>query len=241
MDNEHDDQTTTSTPDDEGTSNPPADDGQPAPAPAGTVAVDPAEWNRVNAENRRLRKQQEKAEKAERDRKAQEDVEAAEAAGEFQKGVDAANKRADDAEAKLAEREIRDAVRDYIGTLGLSGSKAAALLRLVDLKIVDEDAPESVEAAVGVVLQQYPDLFAGETTPSSDDTDKETRRMRRQPGPSSPPDAEKTTLPADYVSPEEYVATPREVRYTDDFRARVAKSRPYWPKILPANTFAIEG
>ena len=207
----------------------------------GTVQLSESEYNRMQAENRTLRRKQEKAEKADSDRAAKEATDAAAAAGDFQKGVDDANTRADDAEDRLKQRDVSDAVRDHISSLGLSSTKGLALLRLVDLKNVDDDiSSESVEASVAVVLQQYPDLF---TTPaeSGDEGDPKEQRMRRQAGPSSPPDAEKSTLPPNYLSPEEYLNTPQAVRYSDAFRARVEESRPFWPNIVSANTFAIEG
>ena len=45
-------------------------------------------------------------------------------------------------------------------------------------------------------------------------------------------------MPGGYVSPEEYISTPREVRLSESFRARVDKSRRYWPSKVPASTFS---
>ena len=213
-------------------------DSAPAPKPASTVQLTEAEYARMQGENRVLRRRAEKAEKLETDRKAKDDDAAAEAAGEFQKGIANAKARADAAEDRLRQRDVRDSVRDYIATIGLTSTKAAALLRLVDIGHVDEDASqESIEASVAVVLQQYPDLFVVEADPNNGTP--ETPRMRRTPGPSAPPDAQKDSLPANYLSPEEYVATPQPVRLTESFRSRIADSRPFWPKTLPATTFAI--
>lgn len=219
----------------------------PASPPAeGQVTLSKAEHDRLQAEARTAKRRAQKLEEEQRERERKEREEAARAAGDFDTELAKGRAEREALERKLAERDTCDAIRDHISSLGYSGSKAAGLLKLIDvgnIPIVDgEPDGQSVEDAVAATIAQYGDLFALPAEPSGEEAaggEQERRPMRRNPGPASPPDASKDATPPDYVSPEEYVATPHAVRMSPEFRARVAKSRPFWPNKVPATTFAV--
>lgn len=219
-----------------------------APAvPPGMVVLTQAEHNRLQAATRANAKR----EKAERERQDAERLKAAREAGEFDSALAQERERTNRLERQLVMRDVRDAVRDQISALGYSGSRATGLMKLVDLDGLMGDGAEmpdadSVSAAVDATVAQFPDLFAlpaadgdapAAVTPGA--RPPAAKPARRPMGPAAPPDAKRSGLPADYVSPEEYSTTPHAVRHGLEFRERVRKSRPYWPTKVPADSFAV--
>jgi hypothetical protein len=209
--------------------------------PPGTVQLTREEHDRLQGEARTAKARAKKLEDAQADRERDERIEAQRAAGEFDTALGEERKEKDRLRQELEQRDVRDAVRDHISGLGLSGSKAAGLLRLVDLSTIDvgdsgAPDPTAVEAVVAATIGQYPDLFNLE---SAQQPPNKEGRMKRTPGPAAPPSASHDATPSDYLSPEEYTNTPHKIRMTPEFQERARKSRPHWPTVLPANTFAI--
>lgn len=198
----------------------------PAPGsiPPGAVFLSQEEHNRNQAELRVLRK----AQKALQEKEEKEASERARAAGEFDKLVANERQKRIEAEERASALERRQQVSDAIVARGLTGERAAALVRLVDSTI--EDAAAAVEDAVA----KFPSLFGPETpaTPAPPPAPK-----RAPVGPATPPSAPQSgasgkSLPDGYLSPEEFMATPPQVRATAAFQARIAISQPHWEQMV---------
>jgi len=207
--------------------------------PPDTVVLTRAEHDRLQAEARTAKRRAEQLSKQQADREAAEQQEAQRAAGEFDAALKASNDKVKALERSNMLRDVRDTVREQISALGYAGARASALMRLVDVNSLVGDgsaAPDedTIATAIEATLALYPDLFQVEGA-----APEGKKPMKRTPGPATPPAARKDHFPPDYLSPEEYVDTPHAVRMTKSFQDRVANSRPHWPKIIPANTFAL--
>lgn len=231
-------------PDDGAPGDPPAPATPPTPPatpPADTVTIDRSEHDRIQAENRRLKKAAKDREEQEAQAKAQREADAARAAGDFDKALGIERAEKERLQGLLQQRNARDAVVAEAAARGLNAEQARALARLTETSGIETDdlgevRADQVATAVEATLQAYPNMFkAGPATPPSDDG--KGGKPRRQAGPATPT-GDGGGKPEGYVSPEEYTATPQEVRHTAEFQARVARSRPYWPKVVPANSFA---
>lgn len=208
-----------------------------APAQTGSVTLSKEEHDRIQAEARVAQRKLAKLEKEQADRVEREKAEAARAAGDFDEALRLEREKREKLEAAVLKRDVRDAVRDVIAAKGVVGSKAAALMRLVDVDSLaaggDIPVPELIEEQVDATVALFPDLFVA--IPEDPEP-----RVKRTPGPASPPAAKRDDRTPDYVSPEEYQNTPHEIRLSPEFRDRVRQSRPHWPKIVPANTFSVD-
>lgn len=122
------------------------------------------------------------------------------------------------AEQRAAALERDGRLRDAISARGLTGERAEVVRRLVD------QTAEDIGAAVDATISGYAKMLADpEPAPPP------RPRMVRKPGPTTPPAAlGRTVLPKEFVTPEEFLATPRGVRMSEEFQKRVAASRPYW-------------
>jgi hypothetical protein len=195
------------------------------------VTVSQAEYNRMQAETRRLRKETEDRKRREEEAASKQREEDAKARGDFKAALAERDKRVLEAEARADRAEAKNRLRDEIASRGITGSKAGALMRLVDLdSLVGQDSA-AVTAAVEDAVLEFPDLFAAPPEPTP-----EPGRPRR-PAPSSPPDSGQPQLPEGFLSMEEYSRTPIGVRHTPEFQARADKSKPYWPTSVPASSF----
>ncbi len=133
-------------------------------------------------------------------------------------------------------------LRDAITAKGFSGEQASALKGLVNVKAIPVDTngvpkPGAIEEAVDAIAAQYPAMFKLEAdTVVVDETDEETS-TRRVVAPATPVnDGERS---GDFLSMEEYNATPREVRLTKEFQARAERSKHQWPTKVNANSFPV--
>jgi len=109
----------------------------------------------------------------------------------------------------------RTRIAEVVADLGLRGSNAEAIRRLVDLEDPDPALTAAAQAHVlGLLREPAPP------------------KVRRAAGPACPPGFSEVTVrhPASYVSREEYLATPALERLSEKFQARVRVSRPHWPK-----------
>lgn len=219
---------------------PPAD---PPGMPPGTVSLTKEEHDRLQADARTAKRKLATLEEANTAREAADEAEAARAAGDFDKALRVGREETERLQGQLSLRDVTDAVRDEISSLGYSGSRAGGLQRLVDAKAIAtvEGAPDpdGVTAAVAATIAQYPDLFQieGSETPGAEEEEK---GMRRTPGPAAPTKASLDAKPPDYIAPEAYASYPHEVRMTPEFQERVRKSRPHWPKKVPATSFSVD-
>lgn len=215
----------------------PAPDPTPAPAP---LNVDPAEWNRIQAENRRLKKAAKDREETDARKKAEEDAAAAKAAGDFDRALGVKDDENERLRQQLQQRDARDAVVAEAAARGLNAEQGRALARLTDIAGVETDdlgevRADQVASAVDATLQAYPNMFQAAPAPGTPG-DPPPARPRRGTVPGTPP--REPAKPEGFVTMEEYIATPQEVRLSPEFQKRVQKSRPYWPKIVPAKSFA---
>jgi hypothetical protein len=202
--------------------------------PAGHVAVSEQDNNNTQAELRRLRKASKDREDADAEAEAAAKQEAAKAVGDFDTALGVEQGRTAAANAKLAEFEVRDQLRDEISAAGYSGEQAKALKKMVDVSAVQlvDGVPVdgAVAQAIKSVTEQFPALFkldAGDetTTPAA---------RRTAAAPSTPiSDGERN---GEYLSQEEYATTPWAERQTEEFQARVKRSEHRWPKVVNAST-----
>lgn len=212
------------------------------PTAPDVVQLDRKEHDRLQAELRRAQKALKDKEEAEAEARRQAAQKAAEERGDFETALKEEQKERERLKAQLAERDKKDAVRDAIAGVGLVGTKANLVRRLVDLSLVTEtDGVYDAQAAVQAVVDEYPDLFGTETSEEDPSQAEPTqRRVLRGAAPAvrrgAAPAAQHPAVPFEgYISPEEYAATPSAVRKTSkDFQQRVEASRPYWPKTISA-------
>lgn len=214
--------------------------------------VSESEWNKTQAELRRAKKALRALQAAQEDPDdGGEDDPEPQAQPKGKKGSDdrserrirRAQQRVEELERKLRDREVRSSVLDALGERGITGKPAKALLRLIDADSITVDGtevdPESVSDAVEEAMAEYGDLF--KPTRRGKEDDVESRRKRRHGGPAATKGDAQGDKPEGYLSPEEFLRTPVDVRHSPDFRKRVEKSRPYWPKRVPARVFAQSG
>ncbi len=214
----------------------------PFAPPAGYSLVSDAEHNRVNAENRTLNAAAQKRIDDDAAAEATRQTEAAAARGDFDTALSVEQGRTTEANARADRLAASNTVRDEIAAQGFSGEQARALNDLVNLDAITitNGAAErgSVTQAVTGVVGQYPAMFklASGTEPVVD--------------PAQPAPSVRAAAPAvpvtqgqhpgvGYMSPEEYMATPQNVRLHDpEFAKRVAASRHKWPTEVSATSFA---
>ncbi len=218
---------------------------EPAAAAAavddGTLVVDRSEHNRVQAENRKLRKDADKAKAVEEQRLHDEKQDTLKAAGKFDEALKSERDRSAGLELRLERQGAASALSDEISAQGFSGEQAAAIKRLANLSAVEfadgDPVQSSVAAAVQSVVQQFPSMFAAAAEPEPT-VDGEAPRTQRRAGPAAPVAAANgAQKPAGYISREDYANTHARVRLTPEFQARVALSEPYWPTVVPIDTF----
>jgi len=123
-----------------------------------------------------------------------------------------------DKRAKDAERQAADAA--LFAEHGITGKRANAIRTLMRPDASDRTAElKRVQEEYGLAAEP------------------EKPKLRRTPGPANP---SIPSAPSDLISPEQYVNTPAAIRLSPEFRERVARSRKYWPKTVPASSFARE-
>ncbi len=212
---------------------PPAE--PPATPPAG-VQVDATEWNRIQAENRRMRKEAKERKDADEARKAKEAADAAKAAGDFDKAIGIEREQNDKLREQLRQTKVAEAIGAAAASRGLSAEQVTAAKNLASIDGVQTDDlgepnPDQVNAALDAAVGQYPNLFKAETPTEP------TRQPRRGASPATPVvDASK---PEGFISMEEYAALPMDVRRSPEIQKRLAMSRPYYGgNTIPANSFA---
>lgn len=201
--------------------------------PPGHIVLAEAEHSRLQAELRQANKRLAQIEEQRLAREREEKIESERAAGRFDAALAEERIAREKAEQRAVRAEKAQQLRDLISDRGLTGERAAALRKLVDLDA--QDLATEVEATI----EAFPNLF-GTSEPSPPPADPQ--RMVRRPGPTTPPATPPTQnkynrLPADFVTPEEYLDTPMHVRYSDEFRKRVEASKPHWPKKIKASDF----
>ena len=203
-----------------------------APAvPEGFVLVKQTEHDAAQGDLRRTRKELATRKEADEARERQDRADAAKAAGDFDTALGEERSITATANARASKAELGDAIVDVLLSREYTGEQATAIKQLVDRESVELDSngvpvPFSVTEAVDSVVKRFPNLFNPEK-PAAPATD--TRAPRRA-GPATPPPESEGAKPEGFISQEEYTNTPRAIRYTDAFRARVAISEPFWPK-----------
>ena len=114
-------------------------------------------------------------------------------------------------EEKIQRRIV---IAEAVADLGLRGSNAEAIRRLVPLEDPDPALTAAAQAHVLGLLREPP------------------APKRRSAGPACPPGFSEVTVrhPVGFLTREEFMATPVEERLTPKFLERVRISRPRWPK-----------
>jgi len=221
----------------------------PATPPSGEteVKLSKAEHDRIQAENRRMRKELAKREEADQSAASRREIEEATARKDFDAALEVSRREQETLRRQLRDARAADALRDEIERRGVTGSRASAMRRLASQVEFDEDGfpdEESVRSAIDAVAKDYPDLFEAPSGDGEEPEAEETprRRMRRAAGPATPP--QQSAMPDGYVSPEDYERTPPHIRTSPEFQKRVRLSQPLWPgfhrdKKISARTFAV--
>lgn len=215
-----------------------------AETPPGHVSVSEAEFNRVQAELRKLRTEAEKREAADRDLVAKQEREAAEARGQYDKALAAEQAARKAAEERAANLARETSLFQEITRRGFGGEQAAALVRLTDSTAIAADGT-GADSAVEAALSKYPALFGSQTGRSDNPTPPApTNNPAPPPARQLPPSSTGYRTGYEtidgFVSMEEYARTPQAERLTSEFQARVARSEPYWPSEVPASSFAMD-
>ena len=213
----------------------------PSGPPTGYIQLSEAEHNRAQAELRKLRKSDEARQTAEAERQRLDH----EARGQYDAALETERTQRQAAEARVRDMAVQGALRDAVMAEGLTGEKAAALLRLVPTTqvAVDSDGnPDAAaaSAAVKATRAQFGSLFdvvaTPAPTPPTDPAGTPAAPAARVAPPATPPP------PSDgsgLLTMEEYAATPREVRMTPEFQDRVKRAEHTWKKKpVPAGSFA---
>jgi len=194
------------------------------------VTLSKAEHDRLQAENRRLKKERADLEAADKERENAAAAARAIEAGRFDEALGV--ERAEKARLlrELQTRDAREAVRAEVASLGVTPEMVAACCDLVKLDAISPDDPSTVKAAVDAAKAAYPAIFADSPAP-----------RRRANSPAVPPEGQPNDgKPSGYVSPEEYMNTAHSVRVSREFSQRVENSKPFWPTKVPRTTFATE-
>lgn len=222
---------------------------EPTQQPQDVVMLSKAEHDRIQAENRRTKRELAKREERDQEAAQQREIQERAAKDDFDGALGVLRDENSGLKRELRRTRASDALRDEIERRGHAGSRASAIRRLAgQVKFDDDGYPdeESVQAAVDAVEKDYPDLF-GEPPdePEAEEAPEEdTRRRRRGAPPATPPT--KAAMPEGFVSPEEYQRTPAQIRTTAEFQKRVERSKPFWPgyarsKSVSATSFAVDG
>ena len=185
------------------------------------------------------------AEKTERDRKAKAakakaDAENAELAKRLKAAEDAGigkelretETERDGLQTRLSKVLMDNAIRDAAGSRKWSTSAQRTAVKMVDSSTLERDAEgvpttDSIKAALDGLEGEFPDIYvdAGQTG----DTNKGGKKKAVQ-TPANPADSagQKATFEG-FISQEEYMDTPFDVRNSPEFRKRLEKSRAHWP------------
>jgi len=166
--------------------------------------------------------QQPDAAKLAEENKALREALAAATADDSKAKLEAAEKKAADAEARLATTTREASFTSTFAAKGIIDPKKATAIKLLVGDAAD------VPAAVEKVLSEHEYLKPGPT--------KDPAKPARRPGPANPP-AQSKASPSGYMSPETYMAMTAEERMEAHRDGRVAKAKKYWPRMLPASTF----
>ena len=205
--------------------------------PAGHVAISEAEHNRINADNRRLRREADDRAAADAAAASQAEREAAEARGAYDAALAAEQTARAAAETRLAEVGGESTLLQEVTRRGFGGEKAAALMKLTDKAGITPDG--GAVGAVDAAVAKYPALF---NAPASPGVPVVPGAVPPQVPPTLPPSS--TSYGKGYetvdgfVTQEEYTRTPQAERLTDEFQARVRRSEPFWPAEVPATSFS---
>jgi hypothetical protein len=189
-----------------------------------------------------------KMEQADRDRKAkdaratadaekkelEDRLKAAESAG-IGKELREAEGENETLKAKLQKVLTDNAIRDAAGGREWTKSAQRAAVQMVDSSTLERDAEgvptgDSIKTALDGLVDEYPDIYTA-TGGQSGDGDKGGKgKQKTVQTPANPGTGrEGQGKFKGYISQEEYMETPFDVRQTSDFRQRLEKSRPYWP------------
>jgi hypothetical protein len=213
----------------------------PAEAPAprqsegDTIALSKRQHDQLFGENRTLKEKLRKVEEAEA--KRERDKLAAE--GRYEDAVRVADEAREAAELRATNLAREAAVRDAALRRGWTPDQVTAAVDLAALDSVQlgEDGravDATVETALDALAGKYASIF---TTPApGGDAGARPSEPAPTPGPTNPPAAGAPF--SGYVSPEEYVRTPQNIRMSADFQKRVHLSKPHWPQKVRSDTFA---
>ena len=170
--------------------------------------------------------------KAEAERKLAEDrLKVAQDAG-IGKELREAETARDEAQTKLRGVLTDNAIRDAAGSREWSASAQRTAAKMVDsssLERDDEGVPtaDSLKTALDGLEGEYPDIYVNAGAPGDGDKGGKKKVVQT---PANPNASTKQAAKFDgFISEQEFVDTPFDVRNTPEFRARLDKSRQYWP------------
>jgi hypothetical protein len=196
-----------------------------------SVTLTKAEWNKFQAQQRKLAKQVRDLAKAATPAPQQGGDEDE---GDEGEAAPAPKKKAakGDATARAELRAEREALRaERLDTAvtaelvkrGYSERQAEVLLRSVDRDAITFNGTKVDRASVTDAVDTLVDEYGDEFRPAAR---KAGEKQPRRGAPATPP--QQKNLPPGFLSPEEYAQTPVAARMSPEFMQRVEQSRPYW-------------
>lgn len=137
----------------------------------------------------------------------------------------------DGLQGRLKKVLTDNAIRDAAGTREWSVSAQRAAVTMVDsskLERDDEGVPttDSIKTALEGLEGEYPDIYVAAGQPGGDGKGGKKKVVQT---PANPGGTKETVHFDGFISQEEYMDAPFDVRNSNEFRQRVEKSRQYWP------------
>jgi hypothetical protein len=138
----------------------------------------------------------------------------------------------DGLKARLSKVLTDNAIKDAAGSRKWSVSAQRAAAKMLDpsaLERDDEGVPtvDSVKTALDGLEGEYPDIYVSTGLPGDGDKGGKKKAVQTPANPGAT--VEHGAKFQGFISEQEYVDTPFEVRNTQEFRERLDKSRQYWP------------
>lgn len=204
------------------------------------VTLSKKEHDATFGELRRLKAEKKAREDAEAEEARQAAQKKAKEEGDFETGLELERAEKKAAQAKAQKMGVKLALTEAAEERGWSAAQRKLARKLIDtdeLSFDDDGEPtaDSMKTVLDAVAEEYPDAFtvAGGEEPPDGETEPGKKKARK--APATPPKDQK---PFDgYVSPDEYMKTPFDVRMTKAFQDRVELSRGHWPESVPHDSF----
>jgi hypothetical protein len=223
----------------EGDQTPKGEEGKPPEGGGDNVTLSKKEHDAAFGELRLLKEEKRKREEREADEEREAAQKKAKDEGDYEAAVELERDEKKAAQSKAQKIGVKLALSEAAEERGWSVAQRKLARKLIDVEKLDfddegEPTVDSMKTVLDAVAEEYPDAFTV-AEPEPGDGEIEPGKKKARKAPATPPKGQKPF--EGYVSPDEYMATPREVRLTPEFQGRVELSRAHWPDSVPHDSF----